>query len=116
MWLDFAGQGLEVGGAVRERVERRLGFALARFGDRVGRVAVHLADVNGPRGGVDRRCRIVADVPGPGAAPVVVEEAGDDLNAVIDRAAERVGRAVRRRLDLTRLFTRLIHPRHPGEN
>lgn len=116
MWLDIAGLGSEVGGVVRERVERRLGFALARFGDRVGRVAVRLADVNGLRGGVDKRCRIVADIPGTGSNPVVVEENGEDVNAVIDRAAERIGRAVRRRLDMTRLFERLVHPRHPDDN
>lgn len=114
MWLDIAEHGLEIGGAAQKRVERRLGFALARFGDRVGRVAVHLAEVNGPQGRADKRCRIVVDIPGYGSAQVVVEEDGDDLNAVIDRAADRIGRAVRRRLDLARLFAHLIYPRQPG--
>lgn len=116
MWLGIAGQGVEVNGPMRGRVERRLRFALARFGHRVGRVAVQLADVTGPRGGADKRCRIVADMPGTRSAPVVVEEDGDDWNAVIDRAAEQVGRTVRRRLELARLFAHLIHPRHPGSN
>jgi putative sigma-54 modulation protein len=109
MWVTIHGQGLAVGGAERERVERRLGFALGRFGDRVGRVTVHLVDVSGPRGGVDKRCRVVVEVPGHGA--VVVEEADADLNALIDRAADRIGQAVRRRLDRARLYAELTDPR-----
>jgi len=101
MRLNIHGQGLAIDAAVRGRVERRLGFALGRFGGRVVRVAVHLADVNGPRGGVDKRCRVVADLPGHPA--VVVEEADADRNALIDRAADRVGHALRRRLDRARL-------------
>ncbi|MBA4066598.1 MAG: 30S ribosomal protein S30 [Isosphaera sp.] len=106
MWLNIHGHGLVVDAAARERAGRRLGFALGRFGDRVGQVAVHLSDVNGPRGGVDKRCRVVVELPGHG--PVVVEEADADLDALIDRAADRVGRAVVRRLVRARLFS---HPR-----
>ncbi len=103
MRLSIHSRQLAVGGAARERIERRLGFALGRFGDRIGRVAaVRLADVNGPRGGVDKRCRVVAEL--PGHAAVVVEEADADLNALIDRAADRLGEAVRRRLDRARLY------------
>ena len=114
MRLNIHGQGLTVGPADRERVERRLGFALGRFGDRVGRVTVHLIDVNGPRGGADKRCRVVAEVPGHGAA--VVEEAGADLGPLIDRATDRVGRAVRRRLDRARLYDGFADPSTPTPN
>ena len=40
-------------------VERRLRFALTRFSGRIGRVNVFLTDQNGPRGGIDKTCRIV---------------------------------------------------------
>jgi ribosome-associated translation inhibitor RaiA len=33
---------------------------LARFKDRLTRVEVHLSDLNGPKGGIDRRCMIEA--------------------------------------------------------
>lgn len=101
MRVDIHGRGLEVGAEQRERIERRLGFALGRFGDHVGRVAVHLTDVNGPRRGADKRCKVVAEVLGYG--PVVVEDTELTLDAAIDRAADRIGRAVRRRLDAARL-------------
>ncbi len=104
MWVQVVGRGVVLDEALRERVERRLGFALGRFGDRVGRVAVHLSDVNGPRGGVDKRCRIVAEVPGGRSGAVVIEDAAAELDPLIDRAADRIGQSVRRRLDRGRLF------------
>lgn len=101
MRVDIHGHGLEVGPEQKERVERRLGFALGRFGDHVGRVTVYLADVNGPRGGADKRCKVVAEALGHGL--VVVEDTDACLDTAIDRAADRIGRAVRRRLDAARL-------------
>lgn len=85
---------------VRARVTRRLGFALSRFGARIATVRVRLGDLNGPRGGIDKCCRIV--VVGDRAWRLVVEDRDADLHAVIDRAAERAGRAVSRALDRQR--------------
>lgn len=114
MRAEVIGHGVEVDGEARERVARRLGFALGRFGDRVGRVTVHLVDLNGPRGGVDKRCRVVVEVLGHG--PVVVEDTNASLTAAIDRAADRVGQAVRRRLDAARLHASLVEPRKAESN
>jgi hypothetical protein len=52
---------VEVSDALRAYVERRLGFALGRFGDRLGPITVRFSDVNGHRGGVDKRCQIHVD-------------------------------------------------------
>lgn len=81
----------------RDRIERSLRFALGRFAPRIRRVAVGLVDLNGPRGGVDKRCRVKVTLEPSGS--VFVEEDGSDLLAVIDRAAERVGRSVERKLE-----------------
>ena len=53
-------EGFEVGDDLRRSVERRLLYALSRFGPGVERVAVRLSDVANPMGGVDRVCRIRA--------------------------------------------------------
>jgi len=100
MWLDVVGRGVEVDRATRERVVRRLQFALGRVAGRVGRVTVRLVDVNGPRGGEDKRCLVTAEVPGQPLA--VVCAAGSDLDGVIDRAVDRAGQAIFRRLARTR--------------
>lgn len=82
----------------KDRLERRLYFALGRFLHRIKSVDVTLRDDNGPRGGVDKCCRIL--VKSRGAKDVVVEGRGDRLSALIDRTADRAGRAVARALDV----------------
>lgn len=85
--------------ALAEHVRRRLAFVLARHSDRIQRVGVRIGDENGPRGGVDKFCRIRVHLQD---APVaVIEDVAVDLYAAIDRAAERVGRVVAKRLDRT---------------
>jgi len=81
---------------LRKYAERRLRFALARAGDRIRVVQVRFSDVNGPRGGIDKRCRIQVSLNGP--ALVVIEDIEPGLYLAIDRAADRAGRSVMRRL------------------
>ena len=55
--------------ALRALVTRRLSSAFDRLGPTVRAVDVTLSDVNGPRGGVDKHCRL--RVHSDTAAPVV---------------------------------------------
>lgn len=77
-------------------VERRLRFALGRFGRRVGQVTVRL----GADGPTENRCRISADVLPFGR--VAVEETDPDLFTAIDRATGRIGRLFGRELERVR--------------
>ena len=47
---------------LREYAARRLSFALRRFERRVRRVTVRIADVNGPKRGVDSRCSMTVEL------------------------------------------------------
>lgn len=87
---------------LRERLERRLGFALGRFGSRIKTVWARLSDENGPRGGVDKCCRL--RVRGDELGSLTVEASDSDLGAAIDRAADRLGRAVARMIARGRSF------------
>ncbi len=91
--------------ALRAHAERCLEFALRRFGNRIDRVSVWLVDVNGPRGGVDKCCRIAVRLRPTGS--VFVTEAAADGYAAIGRAAGRAGSAVARRIAWE-------HGRRPG--
>jgi ribosomal subunit interface protein len=93
-------RGLELPDALRTHAERRLLFALGRFGRRVQSVMLRIDDVNGPRGGADKRCQIVARLSPWG--DVRVEELDGDLYAAIDRAADRLARAVAREMERRR--------------
>jgi ribosome-associated translation inhibitor RaiA len=81
--------------AIERRVTRGVGAALGRLFDSVTAAVVRLRDVNGPRGGVDKACRIVVRLRDRGTS--FVEAIDRDLYAAIDAAAAKLGRSVRRR-------------------
>jgi ribosomal subunit interface protein len=96
MELDVRGRHLQVSNALRAHLARRLAFALGRVGHRIGSVRVRIEDVNGPKGGIDKRCRIA--VRGDRGWIVMIEEWDSDAYGAVDRAAGRAGRAVARAL------------------
>lgn len=66
-------------------VERRLRFSLGRLAGRLGRVKVRIVDSSGPRGGVDKSCRIATELLSSGK-PVIKEAVDVNLYAAIDHA------------------------------
>lgn len=95
MDIKIRAQNIEMSEALRHYVERRVGFTLRPFRRTLGGVVVRLSDLNGPRGGVDKRCRITA-IQYPAGA-LLVQATDVDLYAAIDRAAHRLERTIGRR-------------------
>jgi putative sigma-54 modulation protein len=82
--------------SVREYAQRRLNFALDRYGSRIRRVTVRITDLNGPRGGVDKQCRIKMEVVPSGV--LLLEETHSDVYAAISGAVHRVTETLERTL------------------
>jgi len=74
---------------------RRLEFALGRFGARVRSLTVRLADLNGPRGGLDKHCLVAIRLTSPRRL-IVVEDTDAEAEVAIGRAADRAARTVAR--------------------
>jgi putative sigma-54 modulation protein len=104
MIVELRSRGFALTPALRAYVERRLAFALDRHLDRVARVRVVLFDVNGPKGGADKACRIDVRLRGGRVARATSVER--DGYASIDRTAHRVARLVAREVarERTTLF------------
>jgi ribosomal subunit interface protein len=98
--------------ALRGHVVRRLKFALSTRADHIQQIRVWLSDINGPRGGLDKRCQIQVTL--PQLPDVVIEDTGVDLYAAIDRAANRASRTVDRRLERQRFKGRSASHRLVG--
>ncbi|MBK8768375.1 MAG: HPF/RaiA family ribosome-associated protein [Burkholderiaceae bacterium] len=84
MQIEIQARGFSLTEALRTQAERRVRFALGSTSGRVRNVVMRLADENGPRGGLDKRCTIRANF--PGAPPVIIEQQEADLYVAIDRA------------------------------
>jgi len=94
----------------RDLTERRVRFVLRRLGWLVPRAEVQMSDVNGPRGGIDKRCQV--ELITDGAGSVVVASVANDWRTALDNALGRAARFLmrlwRRGNDSRRMRQRII--------
>ncbi len=110
MRLEMRRHGVKVTEELRTYLKERLRLALGRFARHIGLVRVYLRDVNGPRGGPGKKCRIVVELPRRGR--VIVASANTAVSGAIARTAARAGFAVRRHVNRRRARRR--PPRRPA--
>lgn len=96
MRLDIHASGFELTNALNEYIHRRCTFALSRFQGVVRRISVHVADVNGPKGGIDKSC--VVCVKTDNMPELVVKDTESDLYVAVDRAIARSKHSLARRV------------------
>lgn len=87
-------------GELQEKVERRISFAVDRYKTQVRQISVYLADVNGPRGGVDKICQITASL--DRGTPVRILEEGIEIEPMVNRAVSKLGYRIARKLQRRR--------------
>lgn len=94
------GFGVELDQEHRATIRQRLGAKLGKYADVIERVSVRVSDVNGPRGGVDKVCRIKVVL---SALPsVVFDSQAPSLEDAINGALVGTERAVRRNVQARR--------------
>jgi ribosome-associated translation inhibitor RaiA len=79
---------------LRDLAVRRARFVMRRLTWLVPRATLQLTDVNGPRGGVDKRCRVRLRTDGHGT--VVVTAMARDWRTALDSALSRAARMLLR--------------------
>ena len=105
MHIDIQARDFALTKALRLHIEKRLSFALSTRYDHIKRIIVRLSDINGPRGGNDKRCQLHVVL--PGQQDVVIEDTQADLYTAIDRAADRAWHSVSRKLARLRAYKRI---------
>ncbi|MFM9969751.1 MAG: HPF/RaiA family ribosome-associated protein [Burkholderiales bacterium] len=108
MQIGIQARGFKLTDGLRDHCARRLRFALGSATGKVHGVMIRLADQNGPRGGIDKRCTIRATLHDAPLVTIVQDEA--DLYVAIDRAVDRLARAISRRLERTWSIRRAAMP------
>ena len=88
MELTIRTRDVELTEALRERITRRLEFALDTFEDHIEDAFVYMMDLNGPKGGVDKLCQITVRARGIG--DLAVRDTATTFQAALNRAARRL--------------------------
>ncbi len=97
MQIDIQARSFTLTNALKIYAEEKLKSSFSRCQDHLNRIVVRLSDINGPRGGEDKLCHIHVVL--PGISDVIIEDTEQDMYAAIDRAIDRAGNAVERKVD-----------------
>ena len=84
------------GAQMRDLSVERVRFALRRLATFVPHAKVQFSDVNGPRGGVDKRCQVELKTDNVGT--VVISSLARDWRTALDRSLIRATRVLTRSL------------------
>jgi putative sigma-54 modulation protein len=99
MELELRQKDLMIGQPLQDQLASYLDNALRRFAKQIYRVTIWLIDTNGPRGGIDKQCRIYVQL--SKGKTIRVGHTNTNLVAAIyfavDRAAYAVSREIKRR-------------------
>ena len=96
MRIDLHCDNVEAAPGLRDYVTRRMRFAIGRFRDHIQWARVKVADVNGPRGGTDKRC--VVQLRLRNLPDVVFAITQIEVRAAVYEAADRVARVLAQRV------------------
>jgi len=95
MKIDIRTRGFRPTAALSAHVEREVARSLSRVRPRPAAIFASLSDLNGPRGGEDKKCQIRGRLARTGE--VVASAADADMYRAIGRAADRFRRALVRK-------------------
>ena len=84
------------GSQLRDVAVERVRFALRRLTAWVPQAKVQFSDVNGPRGGVDKRCQV--ELRSDSVGTVVIASLARDWRTALDRSLARATRVLTRSL------------------
>lgn len=96
MQIDIQSRGFSMTDEILRYAEMRLLYAMSFCQDHINRVKIRLSDINGPRGGTDKRCHLQVVI--PGMPDIVVKDTEVDLYDAIDRAMDRARRTALRKI------------------
>jgi putative sigma-54 modulation protein len=101
MNISIHAQGFELTDGLRAHTLQRLHFALRWAVRDLKHVQVKLSDINGPKGGFDKRCHVQLLV--AHGTDVIIEAIEADLYVAIDHAIERAKQTLVRRRNRQRV-------------
>lgn len=100
MFVRVHGRNMPLSEALVRFIQERFETALGRRQPQVRAICVHVEDINGPRGGVDKRC--LAEITLERRGRIVVDAREPDLYRAVQCAAKRARTSVSHTIDRRR--------------
>ena len=97
MQMEIRRKNTRLGRFARREIAQALATALRRFHAEIQRIRVYVENLNGPRGGIDKRCRV--EVQMRRGKSFRIGEEGGVWSSVVTRLARRVARHFGRRVN-----------------
>ena len=97
MHIEIHGLPVALSQTIQAHIEQTLQFSLNRFEQHISKVYISLSDVNGLRGGLDQQCTLQVVL--TDTSDVVIKDTQTTLSLAVDRAIQRAGRSVARKVD-----------------
>ena len=101
MQIIIQSKGVDIDQNIKNFVDNHMRFVFTRYGEYVICIEVMLIDINGPKGGIDKRCRVKLKL--GSRATIVIQETQEDLYSAIKLCSARLKRSVER--SITRHYT-----------
>jgi putative sigma-54 modulation protein len=108
MQINITSQKFSLTDALQQYVKRRLNFSLSTKSEHINKVVIRLSDINGPRGGTDKRCHLHVVL--NGMPDIVIKDTQTDMYNAIDRACDRASRTAVRKIGRQQKLLRQVIP------
>lgn len=96
MQININSTDISIDAQLKKRLTQQFQFLCSKHDDSISRISLTLSDVNGPKGGNDKQCKVVVFL--IGREEVVITERQSTLQRAIDRALQRTGFNLQQRL------------------
>lgn len=104
MNIDLQARDFHLTSSIESQIRQKLKVVLNRFGHKIRNLRVVLSDVNGPKGGKDKRCAIKIEM--HNLKTIVVDEVTSNMHESISRCSQRAKRTIDKVLNKNRTTTR----------
>ena len=93
-----------------EYIQRRAVYAFGQYKDSIRGIIFTLSDVNGPKGGNDKQCKLTLQV--KGAGDIIIDQKRPDLVAAIHLATLRASNTASRKIERLRRKVGKLRKKH----
>jgi putative sigma-54 modulation protein len=87
-------------------IDHRLSFAFAGTRHEIERTTITVSDVNGPKGVIDKQCKVV--IKPAGLREIVIAETRENIRQAIDLCLARASRSLNRKLKRRHALTKKV--------